>query len=158
VKSVVTSRDSIASDSLPFPIPPITRVTTEYKWLANGYRAPLLTVVMPQQFGPPTVTYMDHYKSNIGVGDHPGQKGLSAITAYPNPASQHVVFQGTMFQNGDMYQVCLFDLTGRELYNTTITGEPGRLEVTISSLPRGVCVARVTATDGTSGTIRLMLQ
>jgi hypothetical protein len=158
VKSVITSRDSIASDSLPFPIPPFTTVTTEYKWLANGYRAPLLTVVMSQQPGPPTVTYMDHYKSTIGIGDQPGQQGISAITAYPNPASQHVVFQGAMFQNGDVYQVSLFDLAGRELYNTTITGESGRLEADLPALPRGVCMARVIATDGTSGTTRLLLQ
>jgi len=158
VKSVITSRDSIASDSLPFPIPPFTTVTTEYKWLANGYRAPLLTVVMSQQPGPPTVTYMDHYKSTIGMAHQQENKGSSTITAYPNPASQHVIFQGSMFQHEEIYRVSLYDLTGRELLHTAISGEAGRLEVGLPNLPRGVCTARVIAPDGTAGTVRLLLQ
>ncbi|MFH1120994.1 MAG: T9SS type A sorting domain-containing protein [Bacteroidota bacterium] len=56
VKSEITERDSLYIDSLQVGVP-VNRFYTEYKWLANGYSAPVLTIT---QEGPlVTAQYID---------------------------------------------------------------------------------------------------
>lgn len=94
IKSVITSRDSVALDSLPISIPPTTTVRTEYKWLANGYRTPILTAVQPS-IGPITVTYLDTYKPISGIEN--SEDKTIFFEAWPNPADKNIFLMVNYF-------------------------------------------------------------
>lgn len=155
VKSTITSRDSIASDSLPFPVPPITTTTIEYKWLANGYRAPLLTATAGGM-GMTTVTYMDSYKPTSGTVD----PGLSKsgdrlnIDIHPNPVGSTLNFITGLTDNGLKVYLRIFDATGRVVMDRTSLSTTPALDV--SGLKAGIYYLHLATGDGKSGVARFI--
>ncbi|MFO7721826.1 MAG: T9SS type A sorting domain-containing protein [Bacteroidales bacterium] len=151
VKSVITARDSISSDSLPFPIPPTTTVTTEYKWLAHGHRMPILTATI-RGIGQVNVTYLDHYHPATGVNEissHP--RLVSGI--FPNPAHTTVRVEMMPFKEMEPVSVDILTLTGSRVFATTMQGS-GTIDV--SSLQRGVYLIRVTDNRNWTEQVRMI--
>jgi hypothetical protein len=156
VKSVITSRDSVASDSLPFPIPLITTVTTEYKWLTNGHSIPLLTATA-RGIGATTVVYADVYRSTIGITESLATHGKPSV--YPNPVSGKVyVATGIPGANGNRVSYTLFDPTGREWLNGEQLQEGGIITLHLAPLPEGLYIVRLLMPDGSSLTSKLVRQ
>lgn len=155
IKSTVTSRDSIASDSLPFPVPPVTTTTTEYKWLANGYRAPLLTVSADGFFT--TAIYMDSIRPFTGI-EEPYSSATSgynfAVNIFPNPARSIISITPDIAVNGQPMQVTLFDATGRVIMKSEFNTETGIID--ISELSPGIYNLLLNRKDGASGTAKVL--
>ncbi len=158
VKSVITSRDSIASDSLPFPIPPTITTTTEYKWLANGYRSPLL-VATTRDLGGTTVIYMDHYHSVTGIRNHPDsfKPGSEAtLKPFPNPTSGSFGVELNVAEPGLPVVYSLKDRTGKLVQTGTLMIDSGKLRMDISGLQPGVYYLQLQQQDGFSGTAKVV--
>jgi hypothetical protein len=140
VKSILISRDSIHSDSLPFPIPPTTTTTTEYKWLATGHHEPLLTVTNGQ-VGANTVVYRDVFRNLTAINEPvtiPGQASVS-----PNPSREMIRVSHPEFTGaGDIWFV-LNDPAGKELIRGSAQPEGGAFTLDIARLDPGIYLLRV---------------
>jgi len=155
IMSVITSRDSLQSDSLPFPIPPTTTVTTEYKWLANGHRAPLLTVTNRGGMNPiSTVAYRDHFL-NLASVQNP-EAVTTALSIHPNPTSGKIRISHTEGQNGTggMYRIA--DLAGKTVMQGAYSFAGNSYHLDISSLPSGIYVLQMVLPSGLTGTARIV--
>lgn len=155
IKSVITSRDSIHSDSIPFPIPPTTTVTTEYKWLANGHRAPLLTVTNRGGMNPTsTVVYRDHFLNLASVTDP--AVAATTVSVFPNPSSGiiRISHPGGTNGAGGVYQIA--DLTGKTLLQGDYLFSGNGFNLDITSLPSGMYVLQIGLPNGNTGTARIV--
>jgi hypothetical protein len=150
VMSVITARDSITSDSLPFPIPPTTTVTTEYKWLANGHRLPILTATS-SGFGQSSVIYLDQYRPTTGIEGNNGKKITTRI--YPNPAQDILNIATDLVGDGKPAHLEMLTMTGCKVLETTLQGA-GPIDV--SALKAGVYLLKVTSSEGKTELIRFV--
>ncbi len=155
IKSVVTSRDSVASDSLPFPIPPMTNVTTEYKWLANGYRSPLLTVIT-RNVGQPEITYLDHYRPNTGIKEKTGDVIALKPVVYPNPSEGIVYVELSSTGNASMVHYSVLDSSGRILLAGTETNKSDSFIINLSELQSGLYFLILQSVEGGTGMVKLI--
>jgi sugar lactone lactonase YvrE len=78
-------------------------------------------------------------------------KNTSALSVYPNPAHNNITVQ-TANTTG-ISQAVLFDMAGREVMATVITG--GKQAIDISSLASGTYMLQVTANSGTKKTVKI---
>ncbi len=155
IRSTVTSRDSIASDSIAFPIPPITSTTTEFKWLTHDHPIPVLTASIGGT-GTTTVTYIDIYRPIISVAEREAQP--SGLVLWPNPGSDMVyVATGTPVFNGEAVGYKLMDVTGRVVKSGEQFQQDGRIHLRVSGLPDGVYFVTLGMPDGTTKSARLLI-
>lgn len=148
VKSVIISRDSLASDSLPFPIPPITTTTTEYKWLTNTHRAPVVTVEI-RGMGAATVTYLDIPRQNIGIAETAGNGVSMSVSLYPNPAANSLTIATT--PKPEVISWGMTDAFGKIVMQGEISDLQSETTLNIESLNAGVYHIRLIGKDGTTG-------
>jgi hypothetical protein len=154
VKSIITSRDSIASDSLPFPLPAITTVTTEYKWLANGHAIPLVTATQ-SGFGATTVVYADIYRPTTGIEEVFEHKQKPLV--YPNPVSgSFSVLTHQQDADGKAVSYQISDLTGRILIQGTAIQVNGVITLDATHLRAGVYMVRLYLPDGSGGAVKMV--
>ncbi len=125
VKSMVTNTDSIFIDSLGTGMPPVTTHYTEYKWLANGFPVPMLTIVdrvVGDEF-----FYIDSNR-NIGNNTIHTVTANNTLTIYPNPAKNSIVLNFSQKITGDIV-VALFTTTGKKVYSNTFSGSVDNIAI-----------------------------
>lgn len=130
IKSVSEITDNIAIDALPFPIPPIPRNETEYKWLAAGSGVPLLQINTTSLLGQENV-------SSIAFKFTPDLSGLdeqnnSQFSVFPNPSKQSISF------NGNSTQIQIIDVLGNIVYEQNYSSEKDISMLDISLLSNGI--------------------
>lgn len=130
VKMDIDIIDTLSVDSLgvnfSFPRP----TSTEYHWLANGYRAPLLSITT--SFGIITgIQYQDSVRSVLGVDE----SEMVNFDVYPNPSSDYffVTTQGNKLAN----KLELYDLNGKLI--SSQSGNSTFINIlSVSELPNGI--------------------
>jgi hypothetical protein len=153
VKSVIISRDSLASDSLPFPIPPITTTTTEYKWLTNSHRVPVLTVEI-RGMGAANVTYPDIPRQNIGIAEAEGNGTTIPVSLYPNPAGNQLTIATT--PKPEVISWIMIDALGSIVMQGKISDIPPETTLNIEALDAGVYYIRLIGKNGSTGSGRFV--
>lgn len=110
LKSEVFETDTIYINELNFGTS-IERNYIEYKWLANGFGAPVLQVT---QEGPTVqVSYVDSIQGTT-VGIHRQSILAPAVHIAPNPASDHAVIS-LHIAGAEHVKVVLLDINGRQV-------------------------------------------
>jgi hypothetical protein len=130
VKSVSEITDNLVIEAIPFPIPPIPRNETEYKWLAAGSGVPLLQINTTNAFGAETV-------SSIAFKFTPDFSSINEINAsqffvYPNPASQSISL------NGNVSKVQIYDIFGKVVLQQSSTTVSDVFSMDVSTLSNGI--------------------
>lgn len=113
--------------------------------------------------GPYNFSYAD-VGAIIGIEPPPGaltavsqvsENISSAITVYPNPS--HGVFNFTMTNNNNTYQVRVYNVLGQEV-NTTIISSAGN-QINLSTQPKGVYIYKLMTESGSPvSTGRLVIE
>ncbi|MBE0637045.1 MAG: T9SS type A sorting domain-containing protein [Bacteroidales bacterium] len=111
LKSTVYETDSIYLDTLNFGTT-IERTYIEYKWLANGHKAPLLQVT---EEGPLVqVAYKDYILDpTVSVGH--AMLPEASISISPNPFTDYAVVS-VIIERSSKITISLVNLTGVEVY------------------------------------------
>ncbi len=157
MKSEVTETDSIFIDELNFGTS-IERNYIEYKWLANGFGAPVLQIT---QEGPTVqVSYVDSIQGTM-VGIHRKSIAPPAVHVAPNPATDNAFIRLDIPAAGHTNVVLLnihgiavsnifegFLPEGRHLFPLNIAGSP---------ISAGVYLLKVTS-GNTTATQKLIIQ
>jgi hypothetical protein len=130
VKSVSEITDNLSIEAIPFPIPPIPRNETEYKWLAADSGVPLLQINTTSFTGAETV-------SSIAFKYTPDLSGLndqssSTLLVYPNPASHNISVVG------NSSQIQIVDLLGNIVYQQNVSSTKEINSIDISDLANGI--------------------
>lgn len=154
VKSELTSRDSIASDSLPFPIPPTTTVTTEYKWLASGHHEPILTATTGA-LGATTVVYRDVFRDLTASVSKPATRN-SEIIVSPNPALNQVRLSAIPDSGNAELEYQILDLSGKIVLRGSAQVAAGSCTLDITALQSGVYILHLHDGARLSATTRLV--
>lgn len=110
VRSEVAQSDSIYIDSLGIGFP-INRTYTEYKWLANGYGIPLLSVTKEGLIT--TISYIDTLLVSNNKDFYSFKRGN--IRVFPNPSYDHFRYLLNIPYTG-CYTVELIDMKGSSHY------------------------------------------
>ena len=116
LKSEVVEFDSIYVDSLGIGLP-LYREYTEYSWLANNQKIPLLKIT--SSFGGAIVTYVDSLRfpsainNNIAVND---------VMVFPNPTTHFVNISLDLFSASDVL-VEIIDSNGNNVANKSVKNQ-----------------------------------
>jgi hypothetical protein len=133
LKSRVIENDSIYIDSLDFGTS-LQRDYIEYKWLANGFKAPLLQIT---EEGPlVTAIWMDSiFDPTVNIAEISSR---NKIELFPNPFSESTTLSFDN-QDGGEIAVSIFDLTGKRVF-TVHEGflAAGKHKMTIHRLDAGL--------------------
>jgi len=111
VRTVVYEYDSIYIDSLNTGFP-VERQYIEYKWLANDFCIPLLTVTEENLVA--AATYIDSLRTTFtNVRETPDETDFG-FKVYPNPASEYLSVSYELFKASDVL-ISFYSLHGREV-------------------------------------------
>ena len=141
IKSVIETFDTIHMDSLGigFGIP---RTITEYKWLADGFGLPVLTVSISGLVT--SIAYIDSSRNILnGIKVNQFQKDL--ITVYPNPANE-VIFIRLFSDISSLASsdIRIFDMSGKLCIRQYAKLSPYQpYQINLSSLPKGIYMLEV---------------
>jgi hypothetical protein len=143
VKTVLEITDSLAvnfegtefAQEIPRP------QSTEYRWMANGYKVPILFITETTGF----VSSVRFYNGPVGVKELETEK---EFTLYPNPAADFVRIAGLSI--GREYRIT--DLTGRTVLTGRYEGQ-----INTESLPAGTFQVIIPG-DGNARTLPFVKQ
>ncbi len=124
VVSVAQANDTLLVQGNPLALPP--RTTTEYKWLTNGKKLPLLEITDGGPLGGGVglqVRYRDSYRGSVTQVGVPALQG-EQISAWPNPATDFVQLRGWEKAN---YRIV--DARGQVVQNGELTDGYIRLQL-----------------------------
>jgi hypothetical protein len=156
LKSHVIETDSIYIDSLEFGTA-INRDYTEYKWLANGFKAPLLQVIAE---GPVvTVFWIDSiFDPTVNIPEITSDRNLDV---FPNPFTENARIN---FHNekSQPVQIAVFDITGKKVHsvfsgNLTYGNHTFEIQTQKTNLGKGFYLLKVDTERGTI-TKKLLIQ
>ena len=144
VRSVIREIDSVQFGS--FPAIGIPRTTVEYKWLVNGEHYPALWVTA--NMGPggemiSNIRYRDHPMPGINNHVPVVADNMSALNAYPNPATGGIVNIDVPATWGE-YKVEVFDIQSK-----LVASFNNAHELNLVSLPAGQYLARIVSGTNT---------
>ncbi len=145
VKSTIVQTDTITISS--FPLPPITRVTREYKWLTTTEKIPVFEIsgsVFGGNFLPTTARYRDNFI--VSLGNNELGFDQNQLKIYPNPASQKITISGIDLNLND--QLLISDITGKVFYQTTIKQQLNNLTVEMPELANGIYFLNIRNANG----------
>lgn len=111
VKTEISEYDSLYSDSLSIGIP-VIRNYTEYKWLANGFHEPLLTVTDEVGIGA-SASYIDSVRSTF-LGVPGGRNREITFDVYPNPTTGYFTVSYEVDKEADV-SISLYSVYGSEI-------------------------------------------
>lgn len=106
VKSELSMHDTIFYNSTGYSI---DRIETEYKWLANGFGIPVLTVIN-RQTGT-YVEYIDSVRSTILNYKDDMAKNETELYVFPNPCKENISISFSLPKNS-LVDLSLFNLQG----------------------------------------------
>ncbi len=151
VKSEVSEYDSVYSESqgsgvgLPYSY-------TEYKWIGNNQKVPLLTVRELAGESGIVVEYPDSIRGTLGVNEK--QSYLSNLAVYPNPVKSKAVLRYNL-QHKSSVAVTIVDLSGKTVWQSPAKEmESGFHKTTIdmqqTNLSQGTYLIKITANNNTN--------
>ncbi len=151
VKSEVTEYDSVYSVSqgsgvgLPYSY-------TEYKWIGNSQKVPLLTVRELIGESGIIVEYRDSIRGTLGVNEK--QSYLSNLAVYPNPVKTKTVLRYNL-QHRSKVAISIVNLSGKTVWQSPVKEmKSGLHQTTIDmqqmSLPQGAYLIKITANNNIS--------
>ncbi len=154
IKSEVTEYDSVYLESqgtgigLPYSY-------TEYKWLGNNQKVPLLLVRDIAEGA--VVEYPDSIRNSLGVNEK--QNIVTKLAIYPNPVKSTATLRFNLKQKSTVVFTAV-DLSGKEIWQSPQQEMvSGFHEITLDALQMnlnpGTCLLQVTANNRTS-TIKLV--
>jgi hypothetical protein len=127
VRKEIDEVDSIYVDSLGFGFNIPRPHVTEYHWLANGKKLPVM-IYSDLGIGGATIEYQDSLRSTLGINDDSN----SWLQVYPNPVNELMNIEG--FAGGETVMLVASD--GRLVYNVR-NSVLGRFQINTGSLPSG---------------------
>ncbi len=151
VKSEVTEYDSVYSVSqgsgvgLPYSY-------TEYKWIGNSQKVPLLTVREITGESGIIVEYPDSIRGTLGVNEK--QSYLSNLDVYPNPVKTKAILRFNL-QHKSRVTVSIVDVSGKTVWRFPVKEIlSGLHQTTINmqqmNLSQGIYLIKITANNNTS--------
>jgi hypothetical protein len=112
VKTDLVEYDSIYSDSLGIGIP-VTRNITEYKWFANGYHEPVLSI--SEEAFVVTATYIDSVRSTfLDVPEVNAKSSNFDFSVYPNPCNNYLSVSYELPNDADV-KISIYSIYGNEV-------------------------------------------
>lgn len=123
-----------------------------YKWLKNGPNSLVMTADL-DEFN--TVVAASYYSSGGLVADQEST-GLSSLQVSPNPVSKGNNL--TVKVNNDNAQsIAIFDLSGREIDQFSVTTKGASIQVNVSNYEAGAYIIKVTGKEGVVGMSRFVV-
>ncbi len=116
IKSMVSSVDTFALDTLGVGFALEQPLVTEYKWLANNQKVPLLQINTSTIFGIETVTSIVYRDSLRALGVDDIKNTTNDLSIYPNPSQGSFTTKITLDRPARV-SVELFDIAGRRISN-----------------------------------------
>lgn len=110
VKTEIVEYDSVYSDSIGIGMP-VTRNITEYKWLANGYPEPLLTV--SREGLVITASYIDSLRTSFLTVPENKPRDFD-FSIYPNPSRQYISVEYELQNEADI-SLSIYSIYGDEI-------------------------------------------
>jgi hypothetical protein len=157
LKSEVFETDSIFIDTLNFGTT-LERNYIEYKWMANGIKAPVLQVTAE---GPILqVAYVDSIQgTTVNVAEKTAFK--PTISTSPNPASDHTLITIELASSSEV-TISLLNLSGAVVYNLYEGFLPfGRhffpLNVSAANLDKGIYLVKLQSNSAIT-TLKIIIQ
>lgn len=127
VKSVVDITDTVSLDTSGNQGFSLQRPQlTQYKWLGQGSKAPLLQIDVQDIAGNDVVTgvyYQDSLRSNVFQVSVPELGSDAGLSLFPNPSQGDVWVKYQLDRPGDV-RIRLFDLTGKLAGSWSYPGQP----------------------------------
>jgi hypothetical protein len=119
VKTEIYEYDSVYIDSLNIGFP-VIREYVEYKWLANGFSLPLLTVTGEGLVV--SASYIDSVRTIfVGMDEDPDELDFD-FKAYPNPASEYLSINYELFDPSRVI-ISFYSLYGKEVTRIMTTAQ-----------------------------------
>lgn len=152
VRSTITGRDTVYLDTLGFGFGFNRPVAREYKWLGKNHDIPLLQINTTVGFAGTENINLIRYQDSLRVLSVNELTEVSAVTVYPNPATEIISIDITV-QMQDDFNVQLYSLDGRkaaEVLNGTLM--PGKhsliLHTKLHNLSSGVYYLLIESSSG----------
>lgn len=136
LKSTILQKDTFHYDSIPFPIPAITRNITEYYWLSKDIPFPILKVTKTNQTIN-SVEYVDSIRHFVEI-EKIDMK--NSINIYPQPASNYFDIKISPMSNSNLVQ--LFDISGKEIFSNQIE-DITPIRISTSNIKSGIYFLKV---------------
>ncbi len=134
VKSEVRQRDSVVYSASPIPLPAFEQEYTEYLWLTNDHRFPVLKATERNLAF--QVEFMDSIKSFAGMDEMVKQ---DRFEVYPNPTQNFIEIKSNV-KNQD-YSIELLDFEGKIILEENTVGVQ---KIDLSHLPSGKYILKLT--------------
>jgi hypothetical protein len=136
VVSTIQIHDTIYYEAMGIGFP-TDRVETEYKWFANGFSIPIISIVERLGMGAGvTITYLDSARY-LAIDE---QK-QALLSVFPNPAAGYIKLNAPL--NAYPLNVQIFNFEGRCVF----LGEAVENQIDISIFPSGLYSIRVSGKD-----------
>lgn len=145
VKTQIEAKDSIRFDTISFATN--RPIQTNYKWLANGEKIPVLSMNHFRIGGEDrliSITYRDSVR-NLTPTSIDNQLSPLKINMYPNPTSEKVNIE-LKSRLGSNAKLEIFDLQGRLIRQMPI--DQNHFSISVRGLAKGTYVVRLHSAEG----------
>jgi hypothetical protein len=142
LKTHLTIRDSLKSDSLGIDTAIVRPEKVLYEWMAEGERVPVMRIVV-RGGAVNRVEYRDTLHNTSIASEAKQQEGARL---YPNPTSSHVELG---YEPGHWEQLELRTLKGERLLRERIPSRSSHYRIDMRPYPAGTYIIRFLGDDGT---------
>lgn len=150
VRSVLVKRDTLFVDQFGFGFGFNEPQTVEYKWIAAGMDAPVLTVTT---VGGVATTARFHYDPELSVSVlEAGQQDL-APELFPNPANSEVSIRVPTGHDGHLR---IMDASGRDVMAPVLVRQGTLVRIATNALPAGSYLVQLVG-EGAAWSTRLVV-